>query len=221
MANRQLSAREQQVIALCVDGHTNESIAHELGLSVGTVKNYWLRIMHKVGGVSRADTAVKAIRLVSECELRDSNAELARLHGLLEESRKHSFDILADNVLPLVMMDQTRWISWLADRDLVIRRVAINPPLGRCSDEAWQLGKTISEAFSTAEPSHQAVSVHLDAIGGKRSEVRLSGALSGTVLWVQPLCDDTGIVLGCVGMLSEIGAIPTSRRRKFTRPAGN
>ncbi len=59
---------------LCVAGLTNDGIAHKLGLSVGTVNTYWLRIKLKVGGSSRTDTIVKIINERAENALRMENS---------------------------------------------------------------------------------------------------------------------------------------------------
>ena len=38
-----------EIVQLCVEGLTNDGIANRLGLSVGTVNTYWLRIELKGG----------------------------------------------------------------------------------------------------------------------------------------------------------------------------
>jgi two-component system nitrate/nitrite response regulator NarL len=50
-----LSARERQVIQCLASGMTNREIAHSLGLSPHTVKNYLFRIFDKLGVSSRTE----------------------------------------------------------------------------------------------------------------------------------------------------------------------
>jgi len=49
-----LSPREQQVLRLIAQGHTNQQVAGMLGLSVKTVETYKSRLMTKLGLASRA-----------------------------------------------------------------------------------------------------------------------------------------------------------------------
>ncbi len=57
-----LSEREMQVIALMVEGKTNQKIASELFLSVDTVKGHLKTIMDKLSVNDRTQAAVKAVR---------------------------------------------------------------------------------------------------------------------------------------------------------------
>src|SRR5207237_352667 len=75
VATKDLSPREKEIVELCVEGLTNEAIAHRLGLSVGTVNTYWLRIKLKVGGTGRTDTVVRIIKDRAELALRENNVE--------------------------------------------------------------------------------------------------------------------------------------------------
>ena len=52
-----LSAQEQRVLALVVEGKTNKEIAAELGLSDKTVKNYLSNVFSKLGISRRAQAA--------------------------------------------------------------------------------------------------------------------------------------------------------------------
>lgn len=53
-----LSPRECQIVPLVAAGKLNKEIAHELGLSVGTVKEYMFRIMRKLSFTNRTELAV-------------------------------------------------------------------------------------------------------------------------------------------------------------------
>ncbi len=58
----QLSERERQILTLLADGATNQQIAHNLGISINTVKVHVRNIFGKVGAASRTEATVYAIR---------------------------------------------------------------------------------------------------------------------------------------------------------------
>lgn len=48
-----LSGREVQLVSLASKGNTDKEIAHLVGLSIYTVRSYWVRICHKLGAHNR------------------------------------------------------------------------------------------------------------------------------------------------------------------------
>jgi len=64
VAERMLSDRECEVIALVRDGLKNRDIAERLRITEGTVKVYLHRIFDKIGVKSRTELAMKADQLV-------------------------------------------------------------------------------------------------------------------------------------------------------------
>ena len=48
-----LSARELQLVCLASKGNTDKEIARAVGLSIYTVRSYWVRICHKLGAHNR------------------------------------------------------------------------------------------------------------------------------------------------------------------------
>lgn len=62
LPTEQLTAREEKILALVVEGHSNKSIAEAVFLAEGTVKNYVSRLMGKLNVQSRTELAVKATR---------------------------------------------------------------------------------------------------------------------------------------------------------------
>jgi DNA-binding CsgD family transcriptional regulator len=62
-SNQPLSAREQEVLALIVEGLTNKEIGRRLNLSPDTVKNHVVHIIEKLGVSDRTQAAVTAIRM--------------------------------------------------------------------------------------------------------------------------------------------------------------
>lgn len=57
-----LSPREAQVLAMVVEGHSNEEIARRLGIACNTVKNHLRNILRKLGVRNRAQAAAYALR---------------------------------------------------------------------------------------------------------------------------------------------------------------
>jgi len=69
-----LSDREKQVLSLAAKGETDEGIAHNLEISISTVRGYWLRIRSKIGGASRAELVGKWMTLQSDSAKSQANA---------------------------------------------------------------------------------------------------------------------------------------------------
>lgn len=59
--NTDLSAREQDLLALLTAGWTDESAAARLGLSVRTIRRTMADIMHRLGARSRFQAGIKAV----------------------------------------------------------------------------------------------------------------------------------------------------------------
>jgi len=205
MANRELSPREEQIVGLCVEGLTNDAIAQNLGLSVGTVNTYWLRIKLKVGGSGRTDTVVKVIKERAERALRDANVERQGLAEMIAEKERGALELRAALALLHLAMDQIKSTVWATDRDLLIHIIANGEyPSTHCGVK-WEVGKTVYEIFKTEDEGHPAVSAHMIALAGKESEVRLSGEFSQMFLRVIPLLDEGDNVMGCVSILNSVG----------------
>ena len=92
---RDLSPREEEIVELCIKGLTNEAIALQLGLSVGTVNTYWVRIKLKVGGSGRTDTVVRIIRERAERALREANTERQGVAEIVAEKERGIVDLRA------------------------------------------------------------------------------------------------------------------------------
>jgi PAS domain S-box-containing protein len=58
----ELSDREKQLIQLAAEGHTDSSIANQLGISEATVSTYWGRVRIKVGPYSRPELVATILR---------------------------------------------------------------------------------------------------------------------------------------------------------------
>ena len=58
--SRTLSAREQELLAFLVEGHSNKVIARELGIAEATVKGQMVKLFDKIGAANRTQAAVLA-----------------------------------------------------------------------------------------------------------------------------------------------------------------
>jgi DNA-binding CsgD family transcriptional regulator len=206
MATKELSPREAEIVELCVEGLTNEAIAHRLGLSVGTVNTYWLRIKFKVGGLGKTDTVVKVIRDRADRALRDANVERNELAKLVAEKEHGLLEYRAALALLHLAMDQIKSTVWATDRELSIHIIANGEfPSTHCGVK-WEVGKTVYDIFKTDDRAHPAVAAHLTAIAGNEAEVRLKGEFANMFLRVIPLREEVGNeVMGCISILNSVG----------------
>jgi DNA-binding NarL/FixJ family response regulator len=61
MSSMQLSEREREVLALLAQGLSNREIAHELYLSLDTIKTHVRRVFSKIGVTNRTQAALHAV----------------------------------------------------------------------------------------------------------------------------------------------------------------
>ena len=197
MPHKELSPREEQIIDLCSQGFTNEGIAHELGLSLGTVNTYWLRIRTKVGGSGRAEIVSRIIKGRAERALQEKDSDRPAVEQSL-------FDLRATLALLNLAMEGIQSTAWATDRDLTIRIVANGELSARRSGMVWEVGKTIFDAFGTNDPDDPGIRAHLIALAGKRATARLSGKDFKMVLRVMPLRNEKDEIIGCVSLLASL-----------------
>lgn len=208
MAKRDLSPREEEIVQLCVEGLTNDAIAHKLDISVGTVNTYWLRIRLKVGGSGRTDTVVRIIKERAEKALRDANVERSSLLDMIAEREHHVVEVRAALALFNLAMEQIKSTVWATDADLVINIMANGEFPSTHFGVKWEIGKSVYEIFKTRDPECPEIKAHLDALAGKESEVRLDGNFANIVLRVVPLHDEAGETIGCISILNAVGPDP-------------
>ena len=206
MSPRELSPREEEIVELCVEGLTNEQIAHRLGLSIGTVNTYWLRIKFKVGGLGKTDTVVKIIKERAERALRDANKERKGLTDLVAEKELNLLEYRAALALLHLAMDQIQSTVWATDSDLVIHIIANGELPATHFGVTWEVGKSVYDIFKTDDPEHPAIAAHLMAVAGVESEGRLTGEFANMFLRVMPLRDEgEKDVMGCISILNTVG----------------
>lgn len=205
MATRDLSPREEEIVELCVEGLTNDAIAHRLNLSVGTVNTYWLRIKLKVGGSGRTETVVRIIKDRAEKALRAANVERNGLIDLVAAKESHVLELRAALALLHLAMDQIKSTVWATDTELKINVMANGEFPATHFGVTWEIGKTVYDIFKTRDVTDPAIAAHLSALKGTNAEVRLTGEFSNMFLRVIPLHDEAGEILGCISILNTVG----------------
>lgn len=76
-----LSTRERQLLQMATRGHTDQSIANHLGISLATVGTYWGRVRTKLGPYNRTELVANFLKEHAERTvtlLRDENAHLVK-----------------------------------------------------------------------------------------------------------------------------------------------
>jgi DNA-binding CsgD family transcriptional regulator len=209
MAVKKLSPREEEILELCIQGLTNDSIAHKLALSIATVNTYWLRIRMKVGGNARTDTVARIIKDRSEKALREANVERSDLSAMLMQKEQDLLDLRATVTLLTLAMDQIKSTVWATDEKLTIEIIANGEYPSTNFGVVWQAGKTIQEIFKTTDVNDPAIAAHLKALQGEESVQRLTGEFASLSLRVTPLRDETDSckIIGCVGVLNQMRAL--------------
>ncbi len=204
MVKRELSPREEEIVQLCVEGLTNDAIAHRLSISVGTVNTYWLRIKLKVGGLGKTDTVVRVVKERAEKALRDANVERANLVEMVAEKEKGLLDLRSTLALLHLAMDQIKSTVWATDTDLVIYSLANGEFPSTHFGVCWEVGKTVYEIFKTESKVYPAIAAHLGALKGHETGVNLTGEFEGMFLRVLPLTEDNGEIIGTIAIINTV-----------------
>jgi len=206
MSTHELSAREAEIVELAIQGLTNEGIAHKLGLAVGTVNTYWLRIRMKVGGIGRTDTVARVIKERAEKALREANVDRENLADHIADRERSLLEVRAELALLQLAMDQIKSAVWATDKDLLLYIVANGELPSMHCGVSWETGKTVYDIFKSKDPAFPPVAAHLAALKGKESSVRLEGEFSKMVLRAMPLHDDESHeIMGTIGIMNYIG----------------
>ncbi len=212
MAKEDLSPRETEIVELSAEGLTNEAIAHKLGLSIGTVNTYWLRIKFKTGGYGRTDVVLRIYQKRFEQALQQEKIDWVALSSILE--KREVLDVFAEKargaelrtrlaMLQLVM-DFNETSAWATDQDLSIHMITNGELPSKRSGVEWEDGKTIFEAFDTEDKTHPGVAAHLAALAGSPSDQPLFGDFAGMRLKVVPVPDDSGETVCCISILMAV-----------------
>jgi DNA-binding CsgD family transcriptional regulator len=199
MGSYALSPREDEIVALAVDGLTNDAIAATLNLSPGTVNTYWTRIRLKVGGVARTDTVAKII--ADRSEERKRNRAALPAHFPKMDPMPHELRAML-SLFQLAKEDACSAV-WAIEKDLTIQCVAAVRMPSSNGGVGFEVGKTIFEVFGSTSDKHPAIAAHLKALNGKEVTVALNGEFKGMSLRTVPLLDEEDNCIGCVGVLSK------------------
>jgi DNA-binding CsgD family transcriptional regulator len=201
-----LSPREGEIIELCVQGLTNDGIAERLGLSIGTVNTYWMRIRTKVGGSGRTDAVVRVIKQKEEEALNAANVDRSALTSLLLAKDRELVEARATLAVLNLALNQFRLTVWVTDQELNINYVSSEESSPDLFGASGTTGRSVQEVFSTTDPEHPAVAAHALALTGFASERRLSGEFDNVLIQVMPLWDDLEdkSVIGCIAILRSL-----------------
>lgn len=204
MKTTKLSPREEEIVELCIRGLTNEAIAHQLGVSVGTINTHWLRIRLKVGGSGKTESIARIITERADLALRAVNVERESIKKLIGNHEKSVVELRAALALLQLAMDQIKSTVWATDRELCIQIVANGEFPSKHFGVVWEAGKTVYEIFKTEDDDHPAVACHLRALGGYDCNARLGGEFANMSLRVIPLRDEHEAVMGCISVLNTV-----------------
>lgn len=205
MPNSKLSPREEEIVDLSLDGFTNEAIAHKLGIRLGTVNTYWLRIKLKVGGQGKADTVGRVIKQRTEAALREAKFAQSGMAATLAERETEIVELRAALALYQLAMDQIKSTVWATDLDLKLYLVANGEFPSSYFGSSWEIGKSVEEIFTSERSAELAIAAHRDAVEGQESYVRLTDEFANVSLRVMPLREDSDAVVGCVAIVSIVG----------------
>jgi len=82
-----LSPREHELLTLAAKGHTDQGIAHHLGISLATVGTYWGRIRIKMGPLNRTELVAHYLQDAAEKTVNQLKEDNSRL---LEQVQEHA-----------------------------------------------------------------------------------------------------------------------------------
>lgn len=211
MAKDELSPRETEIVELSSEGLSNEAIAERLGLSIGTVNTYWLRIKLKTGGLGRTAAVVRIYKKQHDLALADERVDWEGLAALLE--KRNILDVVAEKARGVELrtrlamlqlaMDYNHSTAWATDHDLCIHLITNGDLPSSRSGVKWEDGKTLFEVFKTSDKSHPGIAAHLGALAGSASELRLKGDFPDWTLRVVPVTDESGEVVCCISILQK------------------
>jgi DNA-binding CsgD family transcriptional regulator len=199
MSFHDLSNREAEIVELAIQGFTNEAIAHKLGISIGTVNTYWVRVRMKTG---RTEAVAMLIKDRAETALKAANIEKSHLVQHLA-AREHSLlELRAEISLLQLALDQIRSTVWATDEELRLQIIANGKLPSQHCGVIWEVGKTVYEIFKSIDPKHPPIAAHLAALKGKESNIRLKGQFKNMYLNTIPMKDEHGQVIGCIGIMN-------------------
>lgn len=212
MATDELSPREAEIVELSAEGLTNDAIAFRLGLSIGTVNTYWLRIKLKSGGSGRTDAVANILKKRHERVLMEERIDWEGLDAILE--KRGILDVVAEKARGVELrtrlamlhlaMGHIQSTIWATDQDLRIHFIANGDLPSARYGVKWEDGKTVYEIFKTADKAHLGVAAHLCGLAGSASEQRLSGEFADMFLIVLPVADESGDVICCISILKSV-----------------
>ena len=214
MGTDELSPRETEIVDLSAEGLTNDAIALRLGLSVGTVNTYWLRIRLKTGGYGRTDAVASFLKKRHERLLMEERVDWEGLDAILAKraileavaEKTRSVELRTRLAMLHFAVEYIQSTIWATDHDLRIHYIANGDLPSARYGVKWEDGKTVYEIFKTADKAHLAVAAHLCGLEGSAVEQRLTGDFEDLLLNVLPVADESGDVVCCISILKSVSA---------------
>ncbi len=106
-------------------------------------------------------------------------------------------------------LEQLPGTLWTTDLDLRISSVHRSPRLQLGEPPEDMLGRTIPELFPGRDSRFTPIAVHLRALAGEAGDYEITFLQREWQIWVQPLRDAAGKIIGCLGQ----GLDVTERKR--------
>jgi diguanylate cyclase (GGDEF)-like protein/PAS domain S-box-containing protein len=107
MKRLNLSPQEEKVLTYSVEGFSDKQIAHQLGISLDTVRTYWQRIRSKIGAGTRAEIVARFNRDVN-ADLADEVSRVRDVKQRLRESQARYRSAIESTSDCFFMMDAVR-----------------------------------------------------------------------------------------------------------------
>jgi|SRR5579862_4161974 len=183
-----LSPREREIALLGADGLSDKLIAAKLGISLPTVRSYWVRIRNKTGVHGRAEAAAIVVR---------SEDEAAHLKLVNELRQQLHFDGLRFAALAELL----HCLIWVTDSEFVVRARYGPEPTGFEWAGDIRVGAALADAFRRSGRGKTVADAHRQAMGGGPSSITLSGAVGEVKVLIGPSNDESGLIVGCVGVM--------------------
>jgi PAS domain S-box-containing protein len=184
-----LSPREQQLITHAKNGLTDAGIAHELGISEGTVSTYWGRVRIKLGSLSRTELVALTMTMENEVVVNALRIENERLSDKMHLGEIHAGgltfrDLLESAPDAMILVSDAGIIEYVNVAALELfgyKEGELNEEqISRLVPIRFRAGHAGHRADYISHPDRRQMGEHLEtpALHKDGSEILISAALS-------------------------------------------